>query len=617
MASISVSINLTEKIIEDFVNNSTLTSSSSSSEFPPNVIIRKASKWSKLTGRPNTKLPAGPAAALDIVFDPWFDLWITETVSFRIVFPKAFPTVPPIVFCHNMWPNKYKRVAPCNSDEQVVSESGLVNLYILSEAGWLEDYPLESVVYSLRFLLEKSCRWDENGEYIHNRNLLQRDEDIGTIWPNFIPGQPNSSKTAKDNYGKVDVKLSSCEEQGTRPSMEDSMIKAIPLGLLNEKGNNSRYHLFGVLDGHGGASCSLYASKQLEKLIGQELSDETINPRKILWQNMMKVDDDWIKMQEEAEAPNESGTTSCVVLFDSSKYKIYCSNIGDSRALLCRGNQCVQLTFDQKPSHPREMAYTVENGGFITGDRINGSLGVARAIGDIYFKEDGYRYMSSEPDITEIALTPQDRFILCACDGLYDVMNNDEIIAFILERLREEKDMTTILKELVSHAIDVLCSTDNVSVCVLELNWVDQDTNDLSLSNLPKAPLKKQNFDEIRRRSRSRTRRTTKLFSQTTLQDAGLAEKTIVTATEKRKLLSKLDEEVAKKTEKVGGGISHEYWSEHTDDKGRTYYFNETTQTSTWTKPESLKWLKAESDDGRIYYYHEETRETSWKRPDV
>ena len=172
-------------------------------------------------------------------------------------------------------------------------------------------------------------------------------------------------------------------------------------------------------------------------------------------------------------------------------------------------------------------------------------------------------------------------------------------------------------KELVSHAIDVLCSTDNVSVCVLELNWVDQDTNDLSLSNLPKAPLKKQNFDEIRRRSRSRTRRTTKLFSQTTLQDAGLAEKTIVTATEKRKLLSKLDEEVAKKTEKVGGGISHEYWSEHTDDKGRTYYFNETTQTSTWTKPESLKWLKAESDDGRIYYYHEETRETSWKRPDV
>ena len=82
---------------------------------------------------------------------------------------------------------------------------------------------------------------------------MQRDEDIGTIWPNFIPGQPNSSKTAKDNYGKVDVKLSSCEEQGTRPSMEDSMIKAIPLGLLNEK-EQFRYHLFGVLDGHGGAS---------------------------------------------------------------------------------------------------------------------------------------------------------------------------------------------------------------------------------------------------------------------------------------------------------------------------------------------------------------------------
>ena len=28
---------------------------------------------------------------------------------------------------------------------------GRVNLYILSEAGWSEDYPIESIVYSLNF----------------------------------------------------------------------------------------------------------------------------------------------------------------------------------------------------------------------------------------------------------------------------------------------------------------------------------------------------------------------------------------------------------------------------------------------------------------------------------
>ena len=45
-------------------------------------------------------------------------------------------------------------------------------------------------------------------------------------------------------------------------------------------------------------------------------------------------------------------------------------------------------------------------------------------------------------------------------------MNNDEIIVFILERIAE-KEMSLILKER-THAIEVLGSSDNVSVCVLK-----------------------------------------------------------------------------------------------------------------------------------------------------
>ena len=56
-----------------------------------------------------------------------------------------------------------------------------------------------------------------------------------------------------------------------------------------------------------------------------------------------------------------------------------------------------------------------------------------------------------------------------------------------------------------------------------------------------------------------------------------------------------------------------EYWKEFVDSEGRPYYFNETTQTSTWIKPETLKWLKATTSDGKVYYYHEETRATSWE----
>ena len=79
MAALSVRANLTEKIVESFVNNSTLTSSSANSAFPPNVILKKVPGSSKLSYRPNTELPAG-IISLDIIFNPWFDLWNNDPI---------------------------------------------------------------------------------------------------------------------------------------------------------------------------------------------------------------------------------------------------------------------------------------------------------------------------------------------------------------------------------------------------------------------------------------------------------------------------------------------------------------------------------------------------------
>ena len=48
------------------------------------------------------------------------------------------------------------------------------------------------------------------------------------------------------------------------------------------------------------------------------------------------------------------------------------------------------LSFDQKPTDPRELSRIVEAGGFVTTDgegRLSGSIGVARAVGDIDLKQ--------------------------------------------------------------------------------------------------------------------------------------------------------------------------------------------------------------------------------------
>ena len=153
MASLSESALLATKLVDDFVYRSTLTDCSPKSKLPPSVCVAKASDDEFLKKRSDLKFSVG-AIHIDIHFSPWFDLWISSEYSFRMIFPKAFPIEPPVVYCHGDWPHNFRRATPCNSQEQIVEADGRVNLYILSEAGWLEDYPIECIVYSLRFLLE-------------------------------------------------------------------------------------------------------------------------------------------------------------------------------------------------------------------------------------------------------------------------------------------------------------------------------------------------------------------------------------------------------------------------------------------------------------------------------
>lgn len=55
--------------------------------------------------------------------------------------------------------------------------------------------------------------------------------------------------------------------------------------------------------------------------------------------------------------------------------------------------------------------------------RIDGSLAVARAIGDFEFS----RYVSYHPTVMTKQLTHRDRWIIIGSDGLWDVMTNEEV----------------------------------------------------------------------------------------------------------------------------------------------------------------------------------------------
>lgn len=77
----------------------------------------------------------------------------------------------------------------------------------------------------------------------------------------------------------------------------------------------------------------------------------------------------------------DTGTTACVVFISESH--IYCSNSGDSRGVLSRGNKgVIGLSDDHKPDNAGELARIEKAGHHVEDSRVDGNLALSRAFGD-------------------------------------------------------------------------------------------------------------------------------------------------------------------------------------------------------------------------------------------
>lgn len=65
--------------------------------------------------------------------------------------------------------------------------------------------------------------------------------------------------------------------------------------------------------------------------------------------------------------------------------------------------------------------------------RVNGRLAVSRAIGDHGFKD----VVISDPDIVCLPLNGNEDFLLMACDGLWDFVEEDEVALLVYDLLEK------------------------------------------------------------------------------------------------------------------------------------------------------------------------------------
>jgi len=87
--------------------------------------------------------------------------------------------------------------------------------------------------------------------------------------------------------------------------------------------------------------------------------------------------------------------------------------------------------------------------------RVNGSLAVSRALGDYEYKNvEGKgqceQLVSPEP---EISVEPRDdkldEFLVLACDGIWDVMTNEDLVEFIRSRLQVTHNLESICNQVI------------------------------------------------------------------------------------------------------------------------------------------------------------------------
>ncbi|PFH36826.1 hypothetical protein BESB_050180 [Besnoitia besnoiti] len=148
-----------------------------------------------------------------------------------------------------------------------------------------------------------------------------------------------------------------------------------------------------------------------------------------------------------------AGCTAITVLVTPSW--IIVGNVGDSRCVMCRGDEAVELSRDHKPQLPEERIRIYAAGGYLEMGRVNGNLNLSRALGDLVYKQDSTlpaekQIVSAVPDIVSLHRDPEkDEFIIIGCDGIWELLSSQEVVDFIRKRIEDTADLSQILQELL------------------------------------------------------------------------------------------------------------------------------------------------------------------------
>jgi protein phosphatase 1L len=267
----------------------------------------------------------------------------------------------------------------------------------------------------------------------------------------IIHPESGGVKYTKFSYGYSSYK-------GKRFSMEDFHSAKI------ETIDGQEIGLFGVFDGHGGSRAAEYLKNHLfENLLKHpKFLDDT---KSVITEVYLKTDQDFLKDAKNQNRDAGSTASTAVLVGDH----LLVANVGDSRAVICKGGKAVALSTDHKPNQSDERQRIEDAGGVVMWAgtwRVGGILAVSRAFGDRLLKQ----YVVADPEIQEDTIEKGVDFLVLASDGLWDVVSNEDAVEMVSNILNaEEADAEEAANKLTKEAYR-RGSADNITCLIVRFN---------------------------------------------------------------------------------------------------------------------------------------------------
>lgn len=288
-------------------------------------------------------------------------------------------------------------------------------------------------------------------------------------------------KTSEESHVKV-VEQGACSVKGKRQYQEDAFV-------LHEFRDGTDIVMAAVFDGHGGTKASSLASKVMPLLTSEELrmGKEISNALKDAWEGTCMTyrsgcnDEECVADYDEREGALQAntgsttlvaGTTGCVAAVQEGKIAVL--NCGDSRCVLV--NEDGKVVFSTEDHTPQAESERLRQGADLGYSIPECSLSrwylkvgdyqyaVARSLEGPFATSKG---IVSEPDLSTLSSVPG--VIVLASDGLYEVMDNDEVGRYITGFREKGLSADQSARKLCNLALEK-GACDNVSVVAIYLS---------------------------------------------------------------------------------------------------------------------------------------------------